>query len=97
MSIFTFNDLLQHFPFRHVDKTKFTPIGDATPADEYLQFVGILEPFQVIGQNRARRLVSQVKDKTGAVEVVWFSAINQIQKCCSQGKLISFMESCPGL
>ncbi len=78
--------MLQHFPFRHVDKTKFTPIGEATPADEYLQFAGILEPFQVIGQNRARRLVAQLRDKTGTVELVWFSAVNMIQKMLQPGK-----------
>ncbi|MCH5683078.1 OB-fold nucleic acid binding domain-containing protein [Niabella sp. W65] len=86
MGIFTFNDLLQHFPFRHVDKTKFTPIGEATPADEYLQFAGILEPFQVIGQHRAKRLIAQLRDKTGTVELVWFSAINMIQKMLQPGQ-----------
>jgi len=86
LGIFTFNDLLQHFPFRHVDKTKFTPIGEATPADEYLQFAGILEPFQVIGQHRAKRLIAQLRDKTGTVELVWFSAINMIQKMLQPGQ-----------
>ncbi len=86
LGIFTFNDLLHHFPFRHVDKTKITPIGNASPAEEYIQFAGVLEPFQVIGERRGRRLIAQLRDKTGSVELVWFSAINVIQKMLHPGQ-----------
>ncbi|WP_346238303.1 ATP-dependent DNA helicase RecG [Niabella insulamsoli] len=86
LGIFTFNDLLHHFPFRHVDKTQVTPIGNASPAEEYIQCAGILEPFQIIGEKRGRRLIAQLRDKTGTVELVWFSAISLIQKMLQPGQ-----------
>ncbi|GAB3415183.1 ATP-dependent DNA helicase RecG [Niabella aquatica] len=86
LGIFTFNDLLHHFPFRHVDKTRVTAIGNIDPAEEYVQVVGLLENMQVIGEKRGRRLIAQLRDKTGLVELVWFSAINVIQKMLHPGQ-----------
>lgn len=47
--------------------------------------VGILEDIQVIGEKRGRRLIAQLRDKTGSVELVWFSAVNVIQKMLQAG------------
>ena len=35
--IFTFNDLLEYFPFRHIDKTQITTVNKITPDAEYVQ------------------------------------------------------------
>jgi ATP-dependent DNA helicase RecG len=37
LGIFTFNDLLHHFPYRHIDKTKILKIADLSPAIEFAQ------------------------------------------------------------
>src|ERR1700741_2119037 len=42
LNIFTFKDLLEHFPFRHVDKTKIGLIKDITPQTDFIQVAGIL-------------------------------------------------------
>ncbi|WWC83075.1 Transcription-repair-coupling factor [Mycovorax composti] len=83
---------MHHFPYRHVDKTKITTVAEAEfmlhsggKQDAYAQFVGVLGPFEVIGEKRARRLVSYLKDKTGTIELVWFSAIHLIQKILRPG------------
>ncbi|MFT3904445.1 MAG: ATP-dependent DNA helicase RecG [Niabella sp.] len=85
LGIFTFEDLLNYFPFRHVDKTKVTPIGFINPAEEYAQCAGVLAPFETIGQGRGKRLVSSIRDKSGVLELVWFSAIHVIQKMLAPG------------
>ncbi|MFT4095358.1 MAG: ATP-dependent DNA helicase RecG [Niabella sp.] len=85
LGIFTFNDLLHYFPFRHIDKTRITAIGNINPAEEYAQVAGILENVQVMGEKRGRRLIAQVRDKTGAMELIWFSAINIIRKMLQPG------------
>lgn len=85
LGIASFADLLHHFPFRHIDKTTITPISSIKPGDEYVQFSGVLAPFQLLGEKRGRRLVSSVQDKTGRVELVWFQAIALIQKMLEPG------------
>ena len=86
LSIFTFNDLLNHFPFRHVDKTKVDLISSITPATEYIQVAAVMVSYEVIGQKAGRRLVAQVKDKTGFLELTWFQGVSWIQKSLQQGQ-----------
>jgi len=86
LNIFTFQDLLEHFPFRHVDKTKVSFISDITPQSEYIQVAGKLLNLEVVGDKRAKRLVAQLKDKTGFLELVWFQGINWVQKMLEPGQ-----------
>ncbi len=87
LGVFTFNDLLHHFPFRHIDKTKITAIGNLNPEEEYVQCIGVLNSFEVIGAKQGRRLLSSVQDKTGSLELVWFQSISTIQKMISPGSI----------
>jgi ATP-dependent DNA helicase RecG len=86
LNIFTFNDLLNHFPFRHVDKTKINLIADITPETDYIQVTGKLISFEIIGQKTGRRLVAQFRDKSGEIELTWFQGINWIQKTLLEGQ-----------
>jgi ATP-dependent DNA helicase RecG len=86
LGIFTFGDLLEHFPYRHVDKTKINEIIDLTPLTEYTQVAGVLISFEVVGQRSGKRLVAQLKDKTGIIELTWFQGINWVQKTLQTGQ-----------
>lgn len=86
LNIYTFNDLLNHFPFRHIDRTKIDSIADLSPEKEYAQLACVLLNFEVIGLKQGRRLVAQVKDKTGILELTWFQGINWIQKTLQQAQ-----------
>ncbi len=80
LEIFTFGDLLDHFPHRHIDKTKLGRIRDITPQTDYIQVAGTLISYESIGVGRARRLVAQLKDATGIIELAWFQGINWVVK-----------------
>jgi len=80
LQIFTFRDLLDHFPLRHIDRTKITQLAAVSLSMEYIQVAGTIQSMQVLGENRGRRLVAQLKDGTGVLELVWFQGINWIQK-----------------
>jgi ATP-dependent DNA helicase RecG len=86
LNLFTFRDLLEHFPYRHVDKTKVSPISEINPSLEYIQVAGKLVNFEIVGDQRSRRLVAQVKDATGFLELVWFQGITWIQKLLIPGQ-----------
>lgn len=98
MAIFTFNDLLQHYPYRHLDKTKVTKIVDLNPSMEYTQVQGRLWYFETIGEKSAKRLVAYLKDETGVIELTWFKGLTWIAKILKQdenylvfGRLSFFM------
>lgn len=80
LGIFTFNDLLEHFPNRHIDKTKVSKIKDINFQTEYIQVAGTLLDFEVIGDKRSKRLIGHIKDNTGILELTWFQGINWVHK-----------------
>lgn len=86
LGIFTFGDLLQHFPFRHVDKTVVSKIKDITAQTDYIQVAGRLLSFEVVGQKAARRAIGMLKDDTGTIELAWFQGIPWIQKTLREGE-----------
>lgn len=86
LGIFTFRDLLEHFPLRHVDKTVVNKIRDITSATDYIQIAGIITDIEIIGTRGSRRMVATLKDKTGSIELVWFQGISWIQKILQEGK-----------
>lgn len=86
LNIFTFGDLLQHFPFRHIDRTSITNISELTPTTEYAQVAGVLLYYEPVGQKSGRRLVAGLKDKTGEMELTWFQGLGWVQKMLEIGK-----------
>lgn len=86
LGIFTFGDLLYHFPFRHVDRTKLNSISDINFTTEFAQVAGVLLSVELIGQRSGKRLVAQLKDKTGIIELTWFQGLNWVQKTLQEGQ-----------
>ena len=86
MGIFCFKDLLEHYPFRHLDKTKLDKITGLSPANEYAQVAGKLTEINILGEKRGKRLIATLEDDTGEIELVWFQGINWIQKVIQEGQ-----------
>ncbi len=80
LGIFTFKDLLEHYPIRHVDKTKVDTISSILIETEYAQVAGKLISMQIVGEKRSRRIIAQLKDQTGIIELVWFQGIQWVEK-----------------
>lgn len=85
LGIYTFRDLLELYPYRHIDKTQVTKIGDISNDKEYVQVAGRLTDYEVIGENAGKRLVAHLQDDSGALELVWFQGINPVSKMLSTG------------
>ncbi|MEO9022623.1 MAG: ATP-dependent DNA helicase RecG [Ginsengibacter sp.] len=78
--IFTFNDLLHYFPFRHIDRTQITPISRIDAETDYIQVKGRITSVETLGEKRGRRLVATLYDGTGELELVWFQGISWVEK-----------------
>ncbi|ADR21979.1 ATP-dependent DNA helicase RecG [Marivirga tractuosa] len=78
LGIFTYADLLQHYPFRYEDRTKFYKVRELNAEMSNVQVKGQIRSKQLIGAGRKQRLAVQFADETGIMELVWFSGINWI-------------------
>jgi ATP-dependent DNA helicase RecG len=86
LNIFTFNDLLNYFPYRHIDKTKVNLIREINPSTDFIQVAGSLHNIDVVGIKSGKRLVATLRDKTGTLELAWFQGITWIQKILKPGE-----------
>jgi ATP-dependent DNA helicase RecG len=86
LGVFTFEDLLMQFPFRHVDRTTFHRIADLTPDSGDVQLRGILRRIETVGGGAKKRVVAKLRDDTGVMELVWFKGVNWIQDSLEVGK-----------
>jgi ATP-dependent DNA helicase RecG len=89
LGIFTFNDLLHHFPYRHIDKTKTLKIAQLNPDMEYVQVRGRLIHKEQLGEKASKRLVAYLKDETGSIELAWFKSVTWIEKFLQEGETYS--------
>ncbi len=85
LSVFTFRDLLMHFPFRYVDKTKFHKVRDLNEDSETVQIRGTLRRLETVGDGRKKRLVGRFRDDTGVIDLVWFTGVSWLQKSLQIG------------
>lgn len=85
LGLFTFRDLLELFPNRHIDKTVVTKIRDVSPLSDWTQVAGKLTKLELIGDKRTKRLTGEISDDTGSLELVWFQGITWIHKALIPG------------
>jgi ATP-dependent DNA helicase RecG len=80
LSVFTYQDLINHYPFRYVDRTKFYKIRELNPDLPSVQVIGRLIAKEIIGEKHTKRLVAKLRDDTGVLELVWFQGIRWVEK-----------------
>jgi ATP-dependent DNA helicase RecG len=78
LNIFTFGDLIQHYPFRYEDRSKFYLISELNDEMPYVQVKGKLLRKELVGVGPKKRLVGHFSDTTGTIELVWFQGINWV-------------------
>ncbi|RLD26068.1 MAG: ATP-dependent DNA helicase RecG [Bacteroidetes bacterium] len=86
LGLFTLGDMLDYFPFRYIDRTKFTEITNVDELQGNVQIKGTLGSFSEMGAGRGKRLVAPLFDKSGSVELVWFKGQKWIKGSLKEGK-----------
>ncbi|MFM2265129.1 MAG: hypothetical protein RLZ77_547 [Bacteroidota bacterium] len=72
LGIHTYADLLQLYPNRYIDRTRYYKINELQPSSAEVQLVGKLIHIKFVEQKRGKRLVATFVDETGQMELVWF-------------------------
>ncbi len=88
LNIRTLGDLLSHYPFRYIDRTRIYRIGEITDAAglSYVQFRARITGVAYAGEGRKRRFSVFAQDPTGTAELVWFQGIKWIEKRIEVGR-----------
>ena len=87
LGIRTLGDLLYHFPFRYIDRSRIWRIGELR--DDSLTYVQLqvrITGFRHVGAGAKKRFVATGADATGTAELVWFKGIGWIEKRLEQGR-----------
>ena len=77
--IFKFEDLLDYFPFRYIDRSKFFKTNQIRSEEIHIQLKGYIRNVRQIGEGRGARLVAEFTDDTGSIELVWFKGIRWLK------------------
>ncbi len=72
LGIHTFQDLLNLFPNRYLDRTQYYKISQLQQTNAEVQIIGKITHIKTIEQKRGKRLVATFIDETGSMELVWF-------------------------
>lgn len=78
-SIFTFEDLLHHYPFRYIDRSKFYKVIELNADMPFLQIKGKLTRIQSHGDKRTTRISAIFSDDSGSIELVWFQGLKWVK------------------
>lgn len=84
--IHTFGDLVQYFPYRWIDRSKFYKINELTEESPYLQLRGKIKTITAVGEKRVTRLIATFFDDTGTIELVWFQQIKFLRDTLKAGQ-----------
>ena len=80
LSIRTVEDLITHYPYKYIDRSKFYTVRECTEDLAYVQLKGRILQFEMKGEGRSRRLVGTFADGTGFMELVWFKGWKYVEE-----------------
>ncbi|MFC0605009.1 ATP-dependent DNA helicase RecG [Winogradskyella pulchriflava] len=86
LGIHTYQDLINLFPNRYIDRTKYYKINELQRNNAEVQVIGVITGFKEVAQKRGKRLVADFKDDTGMMELVWFRGQKWIRESLKTGQ-----------
>ena len=74
LGIHTFNDLLQYFPYKYIDRSKIYRIREVTTEMPYIQIKGHIMGFETFKTSpRKERVVAHFTDGESIMDLTWFA------------------------
>jgi len=72
LNIHRYGDLLNLYPNRYIDRTRYYKINQLVNSNSEVQIGGKIVHIKTVEQKRGKRLVATFIDDTGEMELVWF-------------------------
>jgi ATP-dependent DNA helicase RecG len=86
LNIVSFNDLLQCFPFRYIDKSKLYKVAEVTTDTTWFQLKGSISQLRPVGEKRMKYITASFTDDTGTIGLVWFRGLRWVKSAFSVNK-----------
>ena len=88
LGIITIGDLLRHYPFRYIDRTKIYRIAEVGEqmGSSLVQIRVRVTGVAYAGTGRKQRFTAYVSDSSGSAELTWFQGIKWIEKSVEVGR-----------
>jgi ATP-dependent DNA helicase RecG len=80
INVRTFGDLLNYYPFRYVDRSRYFMVRDIPYQEGYVQLKGKITHVADTGMGRAKKLVARFEDQSGTIDLVWFQGAKWIKQ-----------------
>ncbi|WP_313805586.1 ATP-dependent DNA helicase RecG [Flavobacterium sp.] len=80
LNIHRYGDLLNLYPNRYIDRTRYYKINELQNSNSEVQIVGKIIHIKTVEQKKGKRLVATFVDDTGQMELVWFQGIKWIRE-----------------
>ena len=88
LGINTFGDLLQHYPYRYVDRSRVYSIRELTGDMPFVQVCGKILSFETFDLSpRKQRVVAHFYDGTDVMDLTWFNGGKYAMKTYRPGTL----------
>lgn len=79
LGVHTALDLLQQYPYKYIDRSRFYRISEVEDEDTYVQIKGEIIDWKIIGIGKAQRLTARFTDGESVVELVWFKGVQYVK------------------
>ncbi len=66
----SYRDLLLHYPYKYIDRSRIYRISELTKDMPYIQLQGIIHSFEELGTGRKKRLVATLQDASYILSLV---------------------------
>jgi ATP-dependent DNA helicase RecG len=85
LGISTYEQLLNHYPFRYIDRTRFYKINELNPEMPLVQVIGKIVSKEIVGEKQKKRIVAKFADETGTMDLVWFQSLKWVEENVMRG------------
>lgn len=80
LSIHKYGDLINLFPNRYIDRTRYYKINELQNNNAEVQIIGKIIHIKTVEQKKGKRLIATFADETGEMELVWFQGQKWIRE-----------------
>ena len=79
LGVHTALDMLQQYPYKYIDRSRFVYIHEIDNEDTFVQIKGVITEFHAVGVGKAQRMVATFSDGQRTIELVWFKQIQYLK------------------
>lgn len=78
LDIRSVDDLLHHYPFKYVDRSRFYYLHEISEEMPFIQVKGKILRFEKVGEGHNQRLTAIFTDGKETIELVWFKGVKWV-------------------